>query len=378
MRFFITAYPEDLLDEGVETVLDRIQGVLGVNGLTLIAAAAPFERIRGRAIEPRITRSRGGIYFKPAEAQYASTRCKPIASSRARAADPVARIVGSCDQRGLAIRLAIHAATMGRLAERYRDAACKNALDDVSHRSVCLHNSDVQALLGELIADLSSRGELAGVELRDFACGWYDAYDDRLVAPGRLGTATRALLSLCFCESCLQRSDQAGIDGASARRFVASQVNDLLESGEGEGSAFGVFVEQSEPLARYLTWRAGERLALLGQLRERTSTALIIREFGDSASAPPYPSLPSESSFRISRVQSLSPVISDQRCGDAGVSEYACRFNPVHAQDGAALVSQVSAWRRWGAEAITLDDYGLWTEDAMTSVKQAVRFARRA
>ena len=54
----VSAYPWDVLDEGIDEVLDRLHGELGATGLILWAGCAPLLHVRGREIEPRIVRSR--------------------------------------------------------------------------------------------------------------------------------------------------------------------------------------------------------------------------------------------------------------------------------------------------------------------------------
>ena len=112
---------------------------------------------RARGVEPRVVRSRGGVFFRPSEDRYGATRCKPVVSARARSTDPLTTIAEGCATRGLELRVAIHAGTIGRMAQRYPDAACKNALGDTSRVSLCLHNPDVCTLLAELVAEVSSR-----------------------------------------------------------------------------------------------------------------------------------------------------------------------------------------------------------------------------
>ncbi|MGB2985153.1 MAG: hypothetical protein WBE26_04665, partial [Phycisphaerae bacterium] len=119
LQVFLTAYPWDLLDEDLGTVLDRLHGEIGVTGVSVWVSSPALTQLRVRDVEPRVFRTRGGLFFHPDEQRYVATRCKPVVSSRHKTRNPLARIADACAERALELRVIVSAAATGRLAQRY-------------------------------------------------------------------------------------------------------------------------------------------------------------------------------------------------------------------------------------------------------------------
>ena len=186
--YYLTAYPWDLLDEGLDPVLDRLQGEVGVTGVALWVASPPVTRLRPREVQPRVFRTRGGLFFKPDESRYEATRLKPVVSTWLKSRDVFARIAEGCARRGLLLRALVSASQTGRLAEKYPAMACKNAFGDESRSSLCLVHPDVRAYLLALVCDLASGNALAGVVMTDWTVRWSDVDRADLICGVTLGT----------------------------------------------------------------------------------------------------------------------------------------------------------------------------------------------
>ena len=264
LRVFLTAYPWDLLDGDLGATLDRLHGEVGVTGVSVWVGLPPITHLRMRDVEPRVFRTRGGLFFHPDEQHYVATRCKPIVSSWHKTRNPLATIAESCLERALELRVILSAAATGRIAQRHPEMACKSAFGGESHLSVCLANPDVQTYLCGVVTDLSSNYEIKELTIADFALAWAEASAPELRVAAPPGETERSLLSTCFCESCHQRAAGAGVDVAAARRTVRTLLQSTFESGTTEDQRLDTVLPDNTPLAEYGNWRA-EELASLGR-----------------------------------------------------------------------------------------------------------------
>mgnify|MGYP005863561923 CR=1 FL=1 len=72
-------YPWDLVDEGIDRVLDRLQGEAGVTGVSVATHYHAVDQLRPHgSVAPRRFRSAGGAQFQPEAAAYAATRYRPV------------------------------------------------------------------------------------------------------------------------------------------------------------------------------------------------------------------------------------------------------------------------------------------------------------
>ncbi len=378
LRVFVTAYPWDLMDEGVAPALDRLHGEVGVSGVSVRVATAPVMQLRARDLGPRVFRTRGGVFFHPDEERYAGTRCKPIVSSWLKRRDPLKRIADACEGRGMELRVMISAARTGRLAQRHAEMACRNAFGDDSHVSLCLANADVQAYLCGLVADLSANYTLSGVTLSDFRLGWAEALATDLCAAHRLGEAQSALLFTCFCESCHQRATAAGVDVPMARRSVQTILQTSFDNGVAADLNIDTLLADDTPLAAYYRWRTREMCSLLGRLAELCTCELLLdralHEPGSRYHSGLDLSIPAAVLTRIDRPDQLASAL----CPTARRSELRLPGSLTVGAQAPELVSTLAKAAELGLAGVEIDNYGLLPEPALTALKQAIRFARRS
>ncbi|MCH8149687.1 MAG: hypothetical protein IH987_17150, partial [Planctomycetes bacterium] len=206
----IVAFPWDLVDEGLDAALDLVQGEIGATSLSVWASTPPIGQMRARPLSPRCFQTDGGLFFQPDAALYEDSRCKPPTADWIKSRNPFARISEGCQTRKLGLRANISLTKVGPLAERHPSAACKNVFGTPSHRSVCLSNPDVQAMLAALVRDLTSNYVVAAVVLADLDVAWGEALDLPIPVQGEEVGLLRRLLSLCFCESCRQTVAASG------------------------------------------------------------------------------------------------------------------------------------------------------------------------
>jgi len=378
LRTFMTAYPWDLVDEGVTTVLDRLRGEVGVTGISVWMASPTVTQLRARPGDPRIFRTRGGVFFHPDEEAYAATRCKPIVSGWLKGKEPLKRIAEACAERGMDLRVVVSAAMAGRLAQRHPEMACKNVFGDESHASLCLVHPDVQAYLGGLLYDLSSNYRLTGIVITDFVIAWSDASLPGLRTPRPLGEAETLLLSTCFCESCHQRASEAGVDVGMARRSVEATLQHSLEARPEDDTQMATLLADDVPLTDYHRWRTRELSSLLERLTQQCGCELLLSKSMEGSEQWQHSdldsSIPAAVITRIERHDQLTAAL----CPAAKRGELYLSEMSVTGAHGPELVSTLAKAVERGFSGVTFENYGLLPDTALTPIKQAIRFARRS
>jgi hypothetical protein len=376
--YYVIAHPCDLSDEGLALALDRLHGEIGVNGLAVWAAAPESTRIRGRGINPRLLRSRGGLFFLPDESRYHSTRLKPVTSERLKSRDVFSQIMDGCDRRGLKVRALVSASRTGRLPGKYPAMTCKNALGDDSEVSFCLAHPDVQAYLTALLIDLTCAGSLSGVILADFEIFWAEANDPRIAADLNIGVIGQRLLGLCFCESCRQGATLAGVEVDKAINTVRLVLDRCLEARTPVSADWEALLEDQPALAAFLRFQNEALMSLMSRLRKASSHALLLLEgepgipwatstFADPAVRP----IRSLDTLDLNEVERQGVTAAEQ-------AELCVTTQALRHATSADLVAFFQKAAEWGVSAILVDGYGKLAERDLNGLRQAIRFARRS
>jgi len=387
----------DLHDEGVEDVLDRLQGELGVTGVAVPVVCPATAVLRGHhGVSPRLFHTEGGAFFPSHEAYYQATRYRPAPASWLKSRDPLGRVVEGCRRRGLAFRAVVHAAEGGRLAARHPEAAAKSVFGDPWPNRICLLNPDVQALIIGMSRDLYDTYGPEAIELRDFHGGRPDSVAYTLDPACDVGTTGRALLAVCFCESCRQlgHTPRPPVDVAGAARAVEDRLMQILETGEVSATPLHELAEDDPPLAAYLAARRAALSGFLDRLSAEVGCDLILHE--DDAAPPPDPEAPpllppdatpgvAAQAFRVPAdvpIADLDLALATARARTTPprrteVVVPICPQPSSPSGERAALVRALIRAAEQGVGGVQLDCYGVIPSARMAIVKQAVRFARR-
>jgi hypothetical protein len=110
------------------------------------------------------------------------------------------------------------------LATTRPDAALRNCFDDASAHGLCPANPAVRRYVHDLCTAIAAYGcfdELMVESVAYLLAGHGHPHELWGV---RLDWATRLLLSLCFCPSCLVEGARRGIDGPSLRSWCAAEL----------------------------------------------------------------------------------------------------------------------------------------------------------
>ncbi len=336
----MAVFPWDLLDEGIDSGLDRLRGEVGIDHLALWSASPPVAQFRPACRQPpavasdprvggrrsegprskvarpstfrpstfdlhnpqssdprvgptpgerchtesRFFKSEGGLLFRPDPQRYQATRIKPTASSWVKGKTgkgaAIQKLAQACWARSMKTNAVVSASRVGQVARRHPETVCKNAFGDASGAGLCLINADVRAFLCCLVGDISSRGEVDAIELADFVGQWFEAWSVDLPFVGAGEGEARSLLASCFCESCRQRAAVAGVDIESAARLVRVTLQRWFDAGDAGGEDVDQLLAEHPPLKAYDAWRAGEIASLLKEIAQASARPIILVRCG--------------------------------------------------------------------------------------------------
>ncbi len=270
MRARLWAYPWDILDEGPAAVMERVADA----GFDEVSVAMLYHG--GMLLLPHNPRRKvyfpeGGVtYFVPDRERYlddapgiepqGGKALRPVASRLTQEGDPLSRICQAAAARGLATVAWVVCLHNSRLGLEDPTVTLENAFGDHYPYALCPSKRRVGVFLERLVADLSSRYELAGIELEAL---YHQSYPHQWSHPkegAHRTTLDGHLLSLCFCTDCMAAATARGVNADAVRMSVCS----LLHSGLG-GSATG-------PCAEAATFTTKELDALIPEVSAYLAT----------------------------------------------------------------------------------------------------------
>jgi hypothetical protein len=265
------AFPGDLADEGVETVLGNLQDRAGVAGIT-----AAFVYHAARDVFPHnprrkvVLRDRGALLYPPDPSLYEGLRIEPRVDAAALERDVLAETCTAAATRSLAVNawtVFLHEDRVGD----HLDCVTQNAFGDLYPADLCPANPDVRAYVRALVTDIARYDIQAIIAESLHYHGLEHGYHHERYFT-ELGSRGRYLLGLCFCEHCLARAARAGVDGAAVREAVRHELEQVFEDSravaEGE-----LEPEQLADLAAYLAVRAETVTTLAAEAAETAAAA---------------------------------------------------------------------------------------------------------
>ncbi len=370
----------DLFDDGVDSVLDLLQGEVGASGISVPVAVPPMAYLRrSRTDAPRVARSRGGLYFHADDGRYSQTRLRPITADWLKGRDPLDQAAERCRSRGLALWLEVSTTLTGRVATRYPEAATKSVYDDRSPIRLCPVNPDVAEWLRALVADVSQRFSPTALILSDLHTGRRESGVCDVSNGLAGGGGAAELLAICFCESCRQVAARAGVDTEAAARAVRTHLDEALAGPARLDKRLGLFVESLDGppfLREYLDAQRAAVEHVLHEAVRACAVPLILHRYSDEIWPVRTGGLPSASGLVQMRDVDLEAATTELSRGAADcirleLSDCA-RLQPP------ALVRTLTESAERGVRSVELIHYGTATRADLHIAKQAIRFARRS
>lgn len=383
----LDCYLWDLVDEGIDDVLDRIKGETGATGIVVPVHGKAVATFRPHAgVSPRAYVYDGGALFQPDASRYAGTRLRPVVFDGIRKSNPLKTIVQASHARGLKVGCAVAACDCGPVAERYEHAAVRDILGD-RHHWLCPVNPDVQEYVRSLLGDLTENYELDSLRLGDLGFAGSGNADERgdIEAHSEfvLGPVEAWLGNICFCESCRQLSKRDGVNLDAAAAVALETLESACRTGDSSRQTIAEFAEDREPLAAYLDWRTAQLNAWIGTLKTTCRCMLMVDPHPDTMGS----GISMESVFEAFDVLacqcprvSAAAVEAELAKADSAWdrSRVAVRVSAGSGcPDSQSLVAAVAKIAKSGCHSAEISNYGSIPMDRLDWIRQAIRFARR-
>jgi hypothetical protein len=245
----IRAFVWDLADEGLEEVLGRLADC-GFDGLHLALA-----HHGGRFYCPHNPRHAmvhapdGALYFQPLLSCY--ERIQPRVHPEYGSGAFVARTRDRAHEYGMSLTAWVVLLNNMTLSMEHPECACKNALGDVLEGTLCPSNPAVREYAEALVEDLAHRVRVDAIELEEFAFPSHEAYVGPIWREVAVGRSLGYLLSLCFCESCRRRAEEANIEVEDLAIRVERMIRQALAGDIGDRRIADEIADPYHPVSRY-------------------------------------------------------------------------------------------------------------------------------
>jgi hypothetical protein len=253
MQFALWAYPWDLLDEGVTSIVQRCHE-LGVDELNVATNYHSVQAFLPHNPDRKTFFAHASAYFQPNKDQYG--RLSPVPNEQMGSKDWIARI----DDAITGTDLQLNSWTIGchnsRLGMANPDLTLESPFGDSLAFGLCPSQPEVQEYLTGMLSDLDARAKFSRIELETFdyfygtGFGWHhDKYHLQL---GRLG---EFLFGLCFCDACRKRALDAGVDARTAQQQARDGIHHAINSGGIPDTTPREWSDAQSELSAYIDFR---------------------------------------------------------------------------------------------------------------------------
>lgn len=283
MRSSAFVFGTDLLDEGYDVVLDRLQQRGGIDGISLSANYHDARDVFPHNPKRHVFRNEGDVaWFVPEAGRYASGLV-PRQATAADGIDVLAELCRRTQARGMSVSAWTIFLHNSVLATAHPDCATRNVYGDPYLTDLCPANPRVRAYCRELASDIArypvQRLLAESLHYRPLEHG---EHHERYLIP--LPPEARTLMSLCFCGHCRAAGSKAGV----AVEALANAVRAALEP-VWHGELLSTRVEPllaavaHADLAGYIDARTATVSSLVAEVREALVPSGVPLAFIDHA-----------------------------------------------------------------------------------------------
>lgn len=376
----------DLHDEGIDKVLDLLQGQAGATGVTVPLLTGHTSEFRPHdGVTPRQWHSDGGLQFQPDAGHYKATRVPPAIDAWLKKKNPLEKLAAQCDKHGLTLRAAVNAGDLPAIIDAFPAAATKTVFDDPGTRTCCPCNPDVRAFLSAVVNDLTANYPVETVII------------ERLGFPGLrrcrhphqrgfdFGNVAHWLRTRCFCESCRQGAAEDGIEVDAAARSVSVTLNDAFTHARRITLPLEDFLSEDPIVTDYIRWQQEQITLLVESLAQACGGRLVlhVEDHHDATGLEPR-----TVTSRIDGLASVWPDPEHTDLADVGIP----LVKTLDSTDGVEIVLQVGssaftdsatlgrAFRQIADAELTrveIDHYAQIPTSALNWIHQAARYPKR-
>jgi hypothetical protein len=354
------------------SLLDLAAGEVGLDHVAVPAVSGPQSHFRfGSSPDAPYFQTEGGWHYPPTASLYSASGLRPPRARWLGRADALARLREHVGRLDLELVLRLELRGVPAMIERHPHLVQRNAWgQEVPSGGACPCDPSLRELLRATFEDLA-RYEPAGFELVDWIP---DVAADRSDQPLDWHPAARRLLDICFCASCRQVAERAGIDPESAARSVRVQVQRLLHL----PPPGRVEAEEDPVVSAYV----GARVLDCGEWLSRLAAGDPTRRYHLVCDFGQHPLYRDRAGLgwlvRVPGCRRVDQALWDGLLRDAARMEGLSLpvWRPAF-DDSATLVRLVSDATRAGMKTFDLEGLDQAAPQALTWAKQAVRFARR-
>jgi len=255
MRKCIYAYAWDFLDEGIDNVLTRIKSL----GIDAVAMAVSYHA--GKFILPHNPNARvyfpedGTVYFIP-KAEYYPGLIKPKVASILDSGDILLSVSQKCIEYGIELHAWTVCLHNTRLGSKHPEISARNVFGDRYPYSLCPAQPEVAKYAMGLISDLADNYNLNTIFLESLGyMGFSHGYHHEFFGV-KLQEIDEILLSLCFCDCCVEEAKKAGIDAEKVMQICRDHVDESInDSPNGSADSLTDFANTHPELTDYLKMR---------------------------------------------------------------------------------------------------------------------------
>ncbi len=273
------AYPWDILDEGIESFVDRCQTL----GIDRVHVTTVYHS--GKFFLPRNRGSR--VYFPESGCAYLKL---PLGNSKQELCPPL----NCCADEGWEWKLGRAAASAGislaawtvfhhnsALGTAHPHLTVKNLFGDRYPYALCPSHPKVQDYSVQLATALHSLSVFQALDLESIGyLGYFHGHHHEVTA-APLGGAERFLLSLCFCEACTNAAAKAGIHlqslAAELGRLILARANadDVPERPGSTGERMATLLALRPELGELVRLRLNTVSTLVSRIRDAVAGTAI-------------------------------------------------------------------------------------------------------
>ena len=233
-------YAWDLLDEGLEPIMETLKETANVNSLYLVALMHHEKRPLTDFYYPHNPKRKtyfpedSRVYWQPHPDSYRESKIKPLSSDRddLKKTDWLASLVKAARTAGWKTGAEVSHTVLDkeRAAGEFRSVVQRDIWGRPLEQELCPNNPDARAYLIALFTDLVRNYDLDFVQtcLKPFASAGRSG-GSRM--PGPMGQVIETVRGTCFCDSCVAAARADGLDLKAVQRAVLPLADAMENSG---------------------------------------------------------------------------------------------------------------------------------------------------